>query len=145
MLPAVFLPHESIHFSIALFLSLLVFRKFRSIKLTLAVLAASFLVDLDHLFDYFYYTGDLKFWEYFLGMNIFTTSQKVFVLAHSWELAIFLGIWGWRRRHLLAASISLAIAGHLLVDQLTWTPNPLAYFLIFRAANNFSLTWFNGL
>lgn len=137
--------HELSHFTVASFLSILLFWKFHSKKLIPTIFAVTFLLDLDHLFDYFYFAQNLKFWEYFGSVDFFTVSGRNFVLIHSWELAIFLGIWAWLKKSPLILSISLSLGGHLLVDQLTYTPHLLGYFLFFRALNNFSLPWFNGL
>lgn len=137
--------HELTHFLVATVLGAGFFWKYRSLKLILVIFTVTFLIDLDHLFDYFYLTGNLKFWEYLGRMDFFIASNTVFVLAHSWELVFLLGIWGWKKRTTLILSISLAMAGHIIVDQFSYTSNPLAYFLIFRAANNFSLPWFDGL
>lgn len=136
--------HELSHFFTANLLSIFVFWKFRSKKMILVIFTATFLLDLDHLFDYFYFAGNLKFWEYFGGVDFFVLSEKVFVPLHSWELTIFLGILGWVKRLPLVLAVSLAMAGHILVDQFSYTSNLLAYFLIFRAVNDFSLFWFNN-
>lgn len=137
--------HESAHFLVAAILAFGFFRKDRSLKLILAIFAATFLLDLDHLFDYFNFVRKLSFREFFQGVDFFGGSNKIFIPLHSWELSFFLGIWGWLRKRPLFLAISFALAGHLLVDQLTYTSNPLAYFSIFRAANNFSQSWFNSL
>lgn len=144
MLPTSLLPHEIIHLLVAFSLSFIVFRKFRSLKLIIILFIVTFLVDLDHIYDYFHFTGNLSFWEYFAKIDVFSTSQQAFVLAHSWELVIILGVWGWRRRQPAILVVSIALAGHLLVDQLTWTQNLLAYFLTLRAMNQFSLVWFDN-
>lgn len=132
------------HLLVAFVLGLIVFWKFRSPKLIILLFIVTFLVDLDHIYDYFHITGNLSFWEYFSKIDVFGTSQRAFILAHSWELVIILGGWGWRRRQPAMLVVSLALAGHLLVDQLTWTQNLLAYFLTLRAINQFSLVWFDN-
>lgn len=137
--------HELLHFGVASVLSVFLFWKFHSLKIIMLVFLVTFLLDLDHLFDYFYFAHNLNFWEYFGKVDFFIRTQKSFVFAHSWELVIFLGAWGWFKKLPVLIAISLAIAGHLLVDQFTYTSNPLAYFLFFRALNDFGLSWFNGL
>lgn len=137
--------HESIHFFVGAFLAIIFYRKFRSRKLVLIIFAVTFLIDLDHLFDYFYFAKNLKFWEFFGRVDFFNISRKNFVLAHSWELVTILGVLGWRKKMPVILAISFAMGGHLLVDQLSYGPHPLGYFLIFRALHNFSLDWFNGL
>lgn len=145
MLSTSLLPHEITHLLVALLLGFIVFWKSRSLKLIIILFIVTFLVDLDHIYDYFHFTGNLSFWEYFSKIDVFSTSQQAFILAHSWELVIILGGWGWRRRQSAVLVASLALAGHLLVDQLTWTENLLAYFLALRAINQFSLVWFDNL
>jgi len=131
------------HLLPAILISFFVYRKFRCLKLIGIVFAASFLIDLDHLFDLYLFTGHLKFWQIFSGMDFFAGSQKVYVLAHGWELAAFLSFWGWLKRKPIVLVIGLAFLGHILVDQLTYTPHPLAYFLSYRLLNNFSMASFN--
>lgn len=137
--------HELIHFFSTAIIAGFLYWKFGDLKLIVIAFAVAFMIDLDHLFDYWYFAGNLNFRSYLSGIDYFAGSQKVFVFLHSWELAGFLGIWAWIKKRPTALAISLAILGHLLVDQLSYTSNPLAYFLIFRAVNNFSLVWFNGL
>lgn len=138
--------HELSHFAVAVFLSFF-FLRLRTLqpkRLILIIFLVTFLMDLDHLFDFFYFAGNFNFWEYFGNIDFFASSGKVFVLIHSWELVIFLAVLGKLKRAPVFWAISAAIGGHLLIDQLSYTPNPLAYFLIFRAAASFSLAWFNG-
>ncbi len=137
--------HEAIHFLIAIFISSLFYWKFRTKKIILIIFIATFLIDLDHLFDYFYFAGDLKFWIYFSKIDFFNATQKVFVPLHSWELVFFLGLYGRLRNNSLLLGASAAIAGHLFIDQFSYTPNPLAYFLLLRIANNFDISWYNGV
>lgn len=137
--------HELTHFIVGSVLAVLFWRRFHKWTAVFTIFAATFLLDLDHLFDYFYFTQNFRFWEYFGRVDFFTVSNKSFVPVHSWEMAILLGILGWVKRLPIVLAISLALMGHLVVDQLSYTPNPLAYFLTFRALNNFSLAWYNGL
>jgi len=134
---------ELSHLLPAVLISFFGYRKFRSLKLVGIVFAASFLIDLDHLFDFYLFAGHLRFWQAFSGLDFFSGSQKVFVLFHGWELAVFLGFWGWLKRKPIILVIGLAFLGHILIDQLTYTPHPLAYFLTYRLLNNFSMASFN--
>lgn len=137
--------HELTHFLVATVLGAGLFWKYRSLKLILVTFAVTFLIDLDHLFDYFYFSGSLKFWGYFDNADFFILSEKVFVPLHSWEAVIILGAMGLFRKLPILIVVSIVMAGHILVDQFSYTSNPLAYFLIFRALNNFSLPWFDNL
>lgn len=132
------------HLLPAILISFFAYRRFRSLKLIGIIFAASFLIDLDHLIDLYLFAGHLKFWQIFGKVDFFAESQKVFVLAHSWELAGILGVWGWLRHRPMVLAIALALAGHLLVDQISYDPQPMSYFLIFRFLNNFSLGSFQG-
>lgn len=136
--------HELIHLLPVIPISLFVYWRFRSLKPVLAVFLATYLIDLDHLFDYWHFIGRVDFWQYFLDFDFWEKSQKAYVLAHSWELAGILGVWGWLRHRPMILAIALAIAGHLLVDQISYDFQPMSYFLIFRVVSNFSLDWFNG-
>lgn len=136
--------HESTHFLVASFLSILFFWKFRSKKLILIIFASTFLIDMDHIVDYYNFSGNLRIWNFFSGFNIFVATQKVIVPLHSWELVIILGAWGWFKRMPAVLAVSLAFGGHILIDQFSYMPNPVAYFLILRATHNFSHFWFNN-
>lgn len=139
------LKHELTHLLVGAFLSFFFYRRCHSKKLILVILIATFLIDIDHLFDYLHFNGKLNFLEFFSGVDFFAGSNKVFVFMHSWELVGILWFLGWRQNSSLFLAMSLVISGHLLVDQFSYTSNPLAYFLIARIINNFSLPWFNGL
>ena len=136
--------HELVHFFVALLVSSFLFWELRSVGIVLLVFSITFLLDLDHLFDYYYFARNLSFWNYFSGANIFIVSQKVFVLAHSWELVIILCGIGISIRSAPLWGITLSLAGHLLVDQLSYKPNLRGYFLLFRLKNGFARSWFTG-
>lgn len=140
---------ELIHFSLALtaggFLSLV----FKNPFLILAGIAVGFLVDADHLFDYFYWAGAKFSLKDFLQPKKYVlATKKVFVLFHGWEYLIafwFLGKY---------LAINLRLPGfewtlclpyflHLSWDQIICTKNPFAYFLTYRIINKFSLNKFD--
>ena len=139
-----FIISELHHLLPAIVIGCFAYRKFRSLRLVGIIFAASFLIDLDHLIDLYLFAGHLKFWQIFGKVDFFTESQKVFVLAHSWELVVLLGLWGWLRRKPAILLTGLAFLGHILIDQLTYAPHPLGYFLTFRLLNNFDLAIFSS-
>jgi hypothetical protein len=136
--------HELLHFLAAILISLYVVKKYHSFKLVIGVFLISFLIDADHLTEWFWvYKTDLVYiFSHFNG-GYFREAGKITIFFHSWELlplVWFLGkIWEKER---LAKAIILAVAGHYLVDQLVYTSlfaMPLwQYSLIYRAINQFS-------
>jgi len=136
--------HEMTHLLLASFIAGIFYWRFKKIRLVAVILAVSMFVDLDHLFDYWHFVGSLDIRPFFQGVDYFFGSQKVFVLAHSWELVIFLLFWSWWKKIPLVLAVSLALAGHFLIDQFTYHPSIWGYFLIFRLKHGFSLSAFNG-
>ena len=113
-------------------------------------LTFGWLVDADHLVDYFYFICVKRkkpSIKEFFSAKYFEQSGKVFVPFHSFELCglLFLGAYFevlGLTSYFLTGAISLC--AHLLHDQLTNTSNRFGYFLIARCLKKFSIDWFCG-
>lgn len=108
-------------------------------------LTLTLLMDLDHLFDYFLTYGLIINLPLMLSGEYFSTSGKIFVPLHSWELVmVFLvGYLLARSRGRIKLSQTLlvsltALSVHLIFDILYYGFNPLVYFVIYRALHGFS-------
>jgi hypothetical protein len=146
--------HELIHLSLALLIGYLVWKKFKQlVPAFAAALSGAFLIDADHLFDYFMTFGFSFNPHYFWNSIQFEVSRKVYVPFHAWEYIIILSIAFFyldkkfkkkKQTYLkvilsLILALNLGIYSHLIVDTITNGVVPLGYSLIYRAKNNFNL------
>lgn len=139
------------HFLLTLGIALLFFWRFHDRRVILFCFFFGFLIDVDHLFDYFAYHGFNFNLARFLDVhNYMGPAGKIYVLFHGWEyLLLFwlLGRWLGKRWKIkkLEWAISLVYLGHLLIDHLSFSHHPLVYFFFYRLLNNFSLESFRAL
>lgn len=114
--------HLSIHFIVALLSGYLIgsFFKKRKIGIIFGILGG-FLIDLDHVIEYFLVFGIRFNLLYFFESRQFLISDKIRLVFHAWEyvpvlllLAYFLRKW----KNVKVALITLAFAGaiHLVSD-----------------------------
>ena len=113
----------------------------------IAALAAGWMVDVDHLLDFFYYikrAGRTADYSLVRTGEYFKINNKVFVPLHAWEITfslLFLAIcFGEIRAIFICAA--LAHGMHLLQDQLMYQVKPFGYWLLSRYRRNFSLEGF---
>lgn len=135
--------HEILHFLAAAVISIFIFKKFKSRKLVLVVFLVSFLMDTDHLTEgvMIYGLNFRKMLFPFRG-GFFREAGYMTIFFHSWEfLPIIIYVSKKINRFSYGIAISLAIVGHLLIDQLVYTSlygmSLLQYSLIYRVANRF--------
>ncbi len=137
-----YVQHELIHLVVAIFLAYLIFTWSHSKRAVIICLTYSIFIDLDHLFDFFLYNKGLSFdIALFFSSNFFLANGKVYVPLHGWEYAIILlilGIFIKKYRDIYVA-LSLAIIGHLLVDQFCYGMTPFKYFLVYRWVYGFGI------
>lgn len=137
---------EVIHLSIALLIGLVAYWRFRRWELLIAAIFFGFLIDFDHLFDYWHFFG-LNFNpnDFFNANNYMKPSGKVYVPLHSWELVIlFWLIARWFGKKLkmkgLEWAVSLSYLAHLVRDTFSFLGRfSLVYSLIYRLINNFEI------
>ncbi|MFX0097694.1 MAG: hypothetical protein ACFE7E_08045 [Candidatus Hodarchaeota archaeon] len=117
-----------------------------SLIIALSVGVAGVLIDGDHLIDYLIFNGRLDknaVGKLFSGDH-FQESRKLFLPLHSYELLIPIWIIGSVFNLVLFSTwISVSFVTHLVLDQTTYAPRALTYFLIYRAMNSFDLTLLN--
>lgn len=136
--------HLLIHFSLSLIAGIIVWMIWRKpIEAFLAALCGGFLIDIDHLIDYFLAFGlDFRL-DYFFEGYQFLKSDKIFVLFHAWEYGIILGVSILFFKNVRIKSVILGLALglsiHLLSDSL-FNELPLkSYSISYRIANGFSI------
>lgn len=142
--------HELVHFFLTLLVAIFFFRKYKDWRLVIAALAMGIFIDLDHWFDYFSCFGlRINLINFFNTGSYVQCTQKVYILLHGWEyLPVFGVIAGRLEKKLnlkgLVPVLIFAYLFHLFWDQFSFFHHPLAYSLIFRMVNNFSLKTFDG-
>lgn len=97
-------------------------------------------IDADHVLDYLVEYGPRFHPRHFFAVWRRGTLHRAFLVCHSWELVVIIGIAGW---FVSAGGITLGLfvglGFHLLLDQAAYRPHPLAYTLLWRWRNGFVL------
>lgn len=132
---------EVYHVIAGFFASLLTYVITQNIYLSLTTLAFSFIVDTDHLFEYFLSEGFnfTNFKQKVLSGHTFEKIEKIYVLLHAWEYALILLALYFYFSSPIFLAISLGLFAHYIVDTLTNEVVPYAYFIFYRLAVNFNL------
>ncbi len=126
------------HITISLFFSAFLFAITKSWIISTSSLISGFLIDCDHVLDYFWgfrkrfrvkeffndhYNGEIKF---------------IMVIFHSWELLVLLSICalliGWNP---WIIGITIGFTQHVVVDQIFNKPNRWLFFFFWRLNNGF--------
>lgn len=139
---------EIIHLLAGLIIGSLLYVRYKKRQLFFLCLAVSIFIDLDHLIDYFLAVNFSRFsLVEFLTLGFARKSGRAYFLFHGWEwVIILLFLAGWLKKYrLILLTISLAVFGHLLVDQLTNGVGVFGYSFIYRLLNNFKYSSFIGI
>ncbi len=136
--------HLSIHFSVAILSGYFLGKYFKRIRLGLiAGILGGFLIDLDHVLEYFFTFG-LRFnLHNFLNGYQFLASDKIYLVFHAYEFIILLSILAFlfrKKYNIKVFIIILMISGviHLLSDTVINNYPLKNYTITYRAINNFS-------
>ncbi len=136
--------HLLIHFTVAVLSGCLVGWYFKNIKIGIILgIIGGFLIDLDHVLEYFLVYGLNFNLRYFFEGRQFLISDKMRLIFHAWEyipLFVFL-IFIFRKRAIIKfifAGIVFAGTLHLISDSLINSYPLKNYSLIYRASQNFS-------
>lgn len=146
-----FIKDELIHLILTLGVAGVFYWRYRNWRLIIAALIFGFLTDIDHLFDYFAYFGlNFSLMRFINVNNYMLPSAKIYVPFHAWEYIPILGLIGLtfeKRLKIEGLMMTIVVAYfiHLLKDNFSFPHHPLAYSLIYRWLNNFSLKSFNVL
>jgi len=136
--PRDFLIQEIFHGVIAIPFAYLLYKKTKSKNKFFMVILSTYLIDLDHLFDYFLYFGSRFNLNLFLSGIYFEKAKKAFVPFHAWEWLLILWFLarkkGWESFY---AVVTLGLLAHLIFDSVT-IGKPLFYFIIYRYMKDFS-------
>lgn len=136
--------HLFIHFSLAVMSGYLPGRYFGLPLLgLLAGLLGGFLIDLDHVLEYFFVFGlNFNFDRFFSGWQ-FLKSDTIYLIFHAWEwVALFLVLaflFRFRKNiKIFLLVFALAITVHLISDSLINNYPPRFYTISYRASQDFS-------
>jgi hypothetical protein len=139
--------HLFIHFILAVFAGFLVGRHFGKVKLgIIAGVIGGFLIDVDHILEYFFTFGLHFNFIYFIEGRQFLISNKILLIFHAWEYIPVLLIIAWllrRRRNIYVFLLALTLGGavHLVSDCLINGYSPRNYSLIYRLGKNFNASY----
>jgi hypothetical protein len=134
------LREEIIHFILSLFTGIIIAAIYNNYWAVVATLIGGFLVDADHLFDYFVNNKFSKFsLTEFFSAKYFDESGKVYIPLHSFEIAAILIIIGnfSRQFNWLFYSLGISLAVHLIYDTFHNKPRLPTYFLFYRVLHGF--------
>jgi len=128
---------EIFHGIFAIPFAYLLWKKTKSSKSALSVIALSYAIDLDHLVDYFAYYGVTFNLSEFLSGIYFELTRRAYVPFHAWEWVIALAFLsykkGWKSVFTL---ILFALLPHLIYDSIT-VGSIVFYSIIYRASSGF--------
>ena len=104
---------------------------------SLLCLLTGFLLDTDHLIDYWLYKKKITLDKGIL-QGFYEKWNKIPVLLHSIELLIPLWIYALiKNTYLIPLAITIGTTSHLALDLASYELHPLSYFLTYRIAKKF--------
>ncbi len=136
--------HISIHFVMAALTGLAVGYYFKKPWLGLiGGIVGGFLIDLDHVLEYFFVFGPHFNFSYFMQGRQFLVSNRILLIFHAWEYAIIALAAAWllrRRRNIYVFLLALTFGGivHLTSDCVLNEYPWRNYSLVYRAFQGFS-------
>jgi len=136
--------HLLIHFSLAIMSGYLAGRYFKNLILGILVgFIGGFLIDLDHVLEYFLVYGPHFNLIYFLQGRQFLISDQIHLWFHAWEYVAVFIIFSFiikknKGIKAILLTLALAISVHLLTDTVINRVPLKFYTLSYRASQNFS-------
>lgn len=136
--------HLAIHFLLAVLVGYLCGRVFKQVRLGIIVgIIGGFLIDLDHVLEYFLIFGTTFNLEYFLESRQFLISEKIRLYFHAWEyVPIFLLlVWFFRAKQklqLIFVTLAFSSSVHLISDVLINNYYFRYYSIVYRYERDFS-------
>ncbi len=136
--------HLFIHFSLAILSGYLAGRYFKNLFLGIMVgFIGGFLIDLDHVLEYFLVYGPHFNLRYFLQGRQFLLSDQIHLWFHAWEYVLVFIILSLilKKNKIIKAiflTLALAMSVHLLTDTIINRVPLKFYTLSYRASQNFA-------
>ncbi|MFA6514349.1 MAG: hypothetical protein WCT50_03640 [Patescibacteria group bacterium] len=136
--------HLIIHFILAVLVGFYFGRRFKHVWLGIIMgITGGFLIDMDHVLEYFLVYGFQFNAQYFIESRQFLTTDKIRIFFHAWEyfpILLFLG-WIFREKKVLKIIfLTLAFAGavHLVTDVFINHYQFKYYSIYYRYSHSFS-------
>jgi small-conductance mechanosensitive channel len=127
------------HILVSAILAVIIFMITRSFVDAFACFIAGTVIDIDHVFDYYLYSGRLSF-DVSEISGFYHSYRKVFVLLHSYELLVFgVVVASVFDAYGLFFSAAVGFVGHMLLDSMSYEMKWISYFFVYRALNGFRL------
>lgn len=127
------------HFIASFVLSAFIFVFTGSTTAALACLFAGTLPDIDHVLDYYLYSGHLSLKPSEIS-GFYRHFGKVYVVFHSYELLILAIVAGFvYDAPLLVAGMGLGFLGHIVMDIMAYEMKPQSYSFVYRMMNGFEM------
>lgn len=126
------------HGAVSLIFCIFLYRKTKKVSLSLLPLLITYLIDSDHLIDYYMYYGFKMFNPVdFIRMDYFKYGQA-FVFFHAWEWVFALLYFAWRKKSWTSWQLILAtgMISHMIWDSHT-VGSPIPYFILYRVVHGF--------
>ncbi len=136
--------HLSIHFLLAVLTGYLCGRFFKQVRLGIIVgILGGFLIDLDHILEYFLVFGPTFNFQYFIESRQFLISEQIRLYFHAWEYAPILLLLAWvfksyQRVKLVLVTLAFAGSIHLISDVFINQYYFRYYSITYRYQHNFS-------
>lgn len=108
----------------------------------IAALLGGWLIDIDHIVDYFYYAlraGKRTSIKLLKNGGYFKLNGKVLVPLHSWEIVVIFCYIAWVDKSYVWSCAAASMALHLIQDQFTYRVRPTGYLFLSRAACGFNI------
>ena len=143
--------HELTHLFLCVLVAVIGFYYRRSLWVWIASFAAGFLVDVDHLIDYFVYRRSFSLYmAEFISGKYFDVSGKIYLFLHSYEAAILCLclaiVYSLTKKTsrisktiVLLIVIGFSLILHLLYDTVYYKPDWGTYFIVNRISNGFDI------
>lgn len=127
------------HGLISVFFAYIFYLKTKSLKHAIFIVFLTYLIDSDHLFDYFLYYGfDFSFAK-FISLDYFEFTRRAIVPFHAWEWVIFMAAIAWsnnKKDNLLLKATAVGFFSHLVWDMVT-VNSFWFYSIIYRISQSF--------
>lgn len=136
--------HLLIHFSLAILSGYFAGKYFKNIKLGILIgFIGGFLIDMDHVLEYFLVFGPHFNFNYFIEGRQFLASNQLHLWFHGWEYVPVMLIIGllFRKNKIIKTiflTLAFAVSVHLITDMVINRCSFSFYTLTYRAERNFA-------
>jgi len=129
---------ELMHGFINILFAGIFYYKCRNIKMSALVLFVTYIIDIDHLVDYFLFYGVNFSFSTFISLDYFGITQRAVVPFHAWEWVVLLVMYSTQTKKykLLLRAIATGMFAHLIWDSIT-VGTPIFYIILYRISQSF--------